>query len=517
MSIVEKAGQGFISFIYRNILARFLGVISLFVLAHKLSPADFGLVSITQVLLTLISALGSSGLFEYIQSFKRDDFAVMIKATFWFNIFTTTVLIFLFWGMLPFWAKSKNDIRILYIGVFLGLNFFLMQMQIIPRAVLSRDLEFKRLVKIQNPFIVITPIMNIASALGGLGVYSLVLPALILNPIQIYFMYRAIHWKWSFQFYRNKWKEIFNYSKYLIGNTILYRITDEGDKIILSSTLGLKSLGIYNMANTLAGFVFANLVSISGNILTSVIPKYSDDLEKMKHYYFEFIRTISFVSFPMILLILPFADELILIVNGPNWGSAVVPFQFLSLFFCFRCVTSSRGAILNAIHKNRVAFKMIFYYTPIYLASSFIWSYFYGVNGIAISLFIIQTVYAFWGVYITLKFINGKLIEYFQVISVSLIQCFITIVITVLIIKIIDFNIFINLLNFDKSEFKSAILIAKFLVQMTFIFIIYILVVRNSFKSNTKNVISFIVKVLPKSEKVLRVVFGKSLVGIKIN
>jgi O-antigen/teichoic acid export membrane protein len=51
MSIANKAGKGFFHFLFRNIIGRGIGMVSMIFLARILTPYEFGLVSISEVLL----------------------------------------------------------------------------------------------------------------------------------------------------------------------------------------------------------------------------------------------------------------------------------------------------------------------------------------------------------------------------------------------------------------------------------------------------------------------------------
>src|SRR3954465_3302410 len=97
MSIGKKASQGFASFLYRNMLEKFVGMGAMIVLARKLSPYDFGLVSITDALLSIISIFGTTGIAEYLLAYRKDDTDEIFKAAFWLNIVISVVILAIFW------------------------------------------------------------------------------------------------------------------------------------------------------------------------------------------------------------------------------------------------------------------------------------------------------------------------------------------------------------------------------------------------------------------------------------
>src|SRR5687767_123145 len=111
MSIAKKASKGFISLFYRNMLEKLVGMLAMIVLARKLTPYDFGLVSITDVLLSLIAIFGTTGLTEFLVAYRKDDTEEIFKAAFWFNIVITLAIIVAFLVAVPFWSEFQKDPR----------------------------------------------------------------------------------------------------------------------------------------------------------------------------------------------------------------------------------------------------------------------------------------------------------------------------------------------------------------------------------------------------------------------
>ena len=506
MSIGEKASQGFFSFLTRNIISRFMGLISLFILARKLSPYDFGLVSFTDILLMFIAVFGSTGLNQFLIAYKKDDINEILKASFWFNIILSLGIIILFFALTPFWAASKHDDRIINLAFISGLTFFIGQMQVVPQSILSRNLDFKTTVKIQNPFIIIIPIAKIIAALMGLGVYSLTIPTLMFIPIQTYLYYRAVGWKFDWNLYTHRWKEIYHYTKHLIGNSLLTRIMEDGDKFILTSFLGIKYLGIYNMAYQLSSFVGLNFVYISQTVLASVLPKYTEDLPKMKEHFLSFTKVLSFFTFPVIILMAIFAKPIILATNGEKWLEVVIPFQILSIYALVRSITSSRGSVLNALHLNKISFKLNLIYTPLHVLFSVFFSYYTGIIGLSISVVFLRIVFGFIGMKETMNALGGNLKEFLLTLVLPLKIISLTCIPSILLMYILPFEIFDDFINqliglhFEKG---NAIIYATLLFMCSFVF--YIFIVRILFKKDINEIYLF----LERSNKKISVIFKK--------
>lgn len=428
MSIGKKAGKGFVKLLQRNVLEKLMGLTTIVVLARELTPYDFGLVSITEVLLYMISVFGTTGLSEYLLAYRKDDVKETFKATFWFNIAVTVVILIIFLAIAPLWAMVQNEERIWNISFIVGGIFVASQLSIIPKTWLSRNMMFDKQVSIQTPFIIIIPLAKLAAVFAGFGVYSLVIPTLIFTPIQTWMFYRAVKLQPGKRLYTERWGEIFGFTKHLIGSGLLRRLADHGDKFILSKMLGLGMLGIYNIAMQMAELFVTPMIMVSNNILSSVLPKYATNKEQFYKHYINFLKTFAFILFPFMAIMLLAAKPIILFIYGEKWIDAVLPMQILIVYSALRSVTSSFSVVMNSFHLNKQSFKVNLFFTPAHLIGSAIGAYYAGIVGVAASLVVVRLVFYNWRIKLTMDAVEQPLARWYR----DLFPYFISILATIL-------------------------------------------------------------------------------------
>lgn len=391
------------------------------ILARQLSPYDFGLVSITEVLINLIGVIGSAGVIEFLLAYRKKDEKEIYQAVFWFLTISTVVISIVFLVALPFWADANNDDRIVELGWYIAGYFLLAQMQSVPKNILSRRLDFKSQVKIQNPFLILIPLGKIGCAYAGMGVFSLVIPTFILTFVQAILFFRKAGFIPSLTLYTNRWREIFSFSKNMIGTMVLSRMSTEGDKIILGGIIGLESLGIYNMAFQLANLYPNNTLTVSNSILSAALPKFADDQEVLKSKYYSFLQVFAFFSVPIQVIMALAAAPLITLLYGSQWGAAALPFQILSIFAILRTLTSSTGSVLNSIGKPNIALKLVLIYAPIHLLFSYTGSLF-GITGLAVFVVALKLMYTPYEMHVALSAFGSSAKEWFNKLKSIFIQ-----------------------------------------------------------------------------------------------
>lgn len=414
MSIGNKAAKGFVKLFQRNMLEKIMGLTTIIVLARKLTPYDFGLVSITEVLLYMVTVFGTTGLSEYLLAYRKDDVRETFNAAFWFNLVVTIILLLAFFAIIPLWAMYQHEPRIVNIGFIIAGIFIFSQLSVIPKAWLGRNLMFDRQVKIQTPFIILLPLAKVAAVYAGMGVYSLVVPTLLLTPIQTLLFYKATDIRPGTVLQVHRWKEIYRFTRHLIGSALLRRLADHGDKFILGKFLGLGMLGIYNIAMNMAELFTTQLIMVSNNVLSSVLPKYVDDKKRFYHHYIYSLKTFSFLLLPFMVAMILAAKPIVLLVYGEKWLDAVLPMQILIVYSALRSVTSSFSVVMNSFHKNRESFRVNLFFTPVHLVGSVIGAYFFGIVGVALSLVFVRVVFYNWRIMLTMEAVQQPVLQWYR-------------------------------------------------------------------------------------------------------
>jgi O-antigen/teichoic acid export membrane protein len=352
---------------------------------------------------------------------------------------------------------------------------------------------FDKQVKIQAPFIIAVPLAKILAVFMGLGVYSLILPTLLFQPLLTLVLYFNTTIRPTLQLHLNRWREIYHFTKHLIGATIFSRITDQGDKFILAKFLGLENLGVYNIAYQLAELVTSQVVQISGGVVSSVLPKYVHDKELFYKHYITFLKTLSFFILPLLVILFIAAKPTIQLLYGNQWLGAVMPLQIMIVAAAFKAVSSSYGSVMNSFHLNKKSFIVTIVYAPFHLGASAIGSMF-GVSGLAAGVTIVKTIFINWNIKQLMDAMSIRVTNWYRDIApYFLISGGIGLLISLL-------YHFCNI---------SALPPIYSIIAVAGLFILlYIVAFRTIYKSKTQEIASFMNITFPKLSPLFNTVFG---------
>lgn len=355
-------------------------------LARELSKEDFGILAISGVLLSFISTAGVGGIGEYIIYYKGQDQERHKFAAFWLNTFLSLGVVALVLIVGRWWSLYYKDERIYYILIILCSTYFFEMLTSIPKAVFRRDIKYEFIVLLTTISGSVESLGKVAFALSGFGVYSLVLPGLIISPFVVIVLFIKIGFKPSTNLHTDLWRQILGYTRGIVGSRLVSRVANDGDSLISGRLLGLEQLGIYNLAFQLSNLFTNNILPIIMDVSYPVLAKSSTDLNKVCDGFLKMVLLISAISFPLLTILIAYAKPVVLILYGPQWHDAILPLQILTLFTLSRSISSPSSSLFNVVNRNDLAFYISILNTVLIIVGVFAGAYLGGLIGVCIGV-----------------------------------------------------------------------------------------------------------------------------------
>ncbi|MBX2963403.1 MAG: oligosaccharide flippase family protein [Cyclobacteriaceae bacterium] len=409
MSLAQKAGQAGTLLIFRKGYSAIIGFGVMAYLARVLEKEDFGIVAISATLITLIQVVAISGISEYLIFYKGEDEKRVINAGFWLNMFATTLVCAVVLVVTPYWTSFYGDERIAYIVYMLLIGFFFNMLSAIPMALFRKSLDYKPMILIQTIFGTVSNVSQIGFAFYGFGVYSLALPHAVITPL----MTITLFWRSGFFPQREwgiiYWKNIIQYTKYVIGQRVLGKLVNEGDTLIIGKFFGVEVLGVYNLAFQFANLFAGHFLPIITSITLPVFAKNNNNLGIVTHHYHKMVRLIAFITVPVIAVMILNAEFLITTIYGAKWIDAVLLFQIISVFVIVRSITSPTSGLYNAMGMPQIGWYFTLTFTPVFLAIIFVTSLFSNLLLLVVMTSLIRGLGSFTHFILVARLLNDKL------------------------------------------------------------------------------------------------------------
>ena len=357
MSLKDKTIHGILWVSLSNILLKFINFIISVILARLLEPSDFGLVAIALIVVNFFEIFRDLGIGPALIHRKKDKDAAADSA---FFIFPAVAVIFyaVSYFIAPAAAVFFREEELETLIRVLSLTFVIWSFGSLPRTLLTKDLEFKKLVIPQLLPKISYGAVAVVMALQGFGVWSLVAGRLVLEVMSVITIWLALDWRPSLRFDRRIALELFSYGKYVIIAGIIVFMISVIDITFIGRLLGSTELGYYSIAFGIAGLFTLQLSILVSQVMFPVFSRIQDDMDKLGWAYLKTLKYLSLIAFPAALGIISVSWYFIKVVYGDKWLPAVAVLQVLCLYGLSRAYLKTTENLYLAAGQPKIMTKI---------------------------------------------------------------------------------------------------------------------------------------------------------------
>lgn len=302
------------------------------VLARLLSPAEYGLIGMITIFISISNTIVDSGFSNAIIR-KKDVIDEDYSTTFVFNILLSIIMYGILFLCSPLIADFFHQEQLTLLTRVLGLVIIINSLAIVQRTKLIKNIDFKRQAKISIASSTISGVVGIAFALMGFGVWALVAQQLTRQLINALGLWISAHWAPSIKFSVQSFKYQFNFGWKLLLSQLLSTIWNEASHIIIGRCYSSAALGQFTRAHQFSNILSTNLTGIVQRVSFPVMSTIQDDEQRLKANYKKLIKTTMFLSFLGMLSLAACAKPLIYVLIGEKWALAATYIPILCFNF----------------------------------------------------------------------------------------------------------------------------------------------------------------------------------------
>ena len=351
--------QQLFSGVFYTALAKYSGIlISLVVagvLARLLSADDFGIVAIATVIISFFSIFTDMGISAAIvqnKTLTEDDLSQIYSFTMWTGI----ILALLFFGSSWIIASYYDNEILRPLCQWLSINLFFASANIVPNALFYKNKEFKFIAIRSFSIQVAAGIVAVIAALCGAGLYALLINPILSGILVFAVSIRKYPQRLRLTFGIQALRKIFSYSVYQFLSGMIFYFSRNLDKLVIGKHMGMAPLGYYEKSYRLMMLPLQNITHIITPVMHPIFSDYQNDKERLASSYERILRFLSFIAFPLTVILFFTAEEITLIIFGDQWMPSVPIFRILALSVGVQILSSSSGSIYQASNDTRSLF-----------------------------------------------------------------------------------------------------------------------------------------------------------------
>ena len=307
-----------------------LQMTSTMVLARLLTPKDFGLVAMVITITGFVAMFKDCGLSMATVQHAQITHA-QVSTLFWINCALSAAVMLVVAMLAPMVAWFYHEPRLIWITLVLSITFVFSGLTVQHQALLRRQMQFKTLAIID----IVSMASGLAAGIGmawgaGFGYWSLVGMTFATTLVNAILVWIKCDWRPG-PYGRNVGaRSMLAFGGSLTGFDVLNYFTRNFDSVLIGRVLGPIATGVYSKAYSLLALPMNQINAPISSVMLPALSRLQNEPEAYAKLYLGALKALSFVTVPMVVFSFVLAKDIILILLGAQWLSAVVVFQLLA-------------------------------------------------------------------------------------------------------------------------------------------------------------------------------------------
>jgi len=396
MTLKQQSIEGVKSTATSHTVISLLTFAQLLVLTRLLTPSDFGLMAMINVVLGLCSLFGDAGISSFIIH-KQEELRDTISSIFWINVSLALGLCGLLWIATPTIAQYFGEREI---GMLLPLAAPILLLNSLGQpfqGLLEKDLRFALLARLEIGSTVFGVLGAIVLAALGFGAVSFIGGAyanLGARTAGLVWAGRKL-WRPRFPTIAGTDCQALWFGFRLLGQRVANYGAANVDFFLIGSFLGAQPLGYYTLAYNIANLPSTRVNAVVSRVLFPTFARIQDDLTRLRRGYLRMQELTALVNFPLLFGMVVVAPLAIPLLFGASWQPTVPLLQILSVVGIGRAVSGTIGPLLLARGRTDLGLKWSLMIVAIQVPGLLAGILIGDVIGVAIAFALLQALYAF--------------------------------------------------------------------------------------------------------------------------
>jgi len=315
--------------------------------ARLLTPHDYGLTTMAGAFLGLVSVLGEFGIGTTIltrRHLQSHQINALNSVSIALGVASVIVCTLCAWPLGRFFRSTELPLVI----VALSTTFLIDSAQVVPAAMLRRELAFRRLALIDMLRGGIVPCASLALALMGLGYWALVCAAILGAGISTVATLRYRHLGFEMPVWDELREELI-FTRDILVSRVAFVFYSESDFAVAGRRLGATPLGAYSLAWTLANNPIEKVTQLLSNVVPAVFGAAQRDRTALRRYFLNSTELLAFVTLPLSLGMCVVSRDFVDVALGARWSAAATPLALLAGYAGFRSLLALNGHLFPVI------------------------------------------------------------------------------------------------------------------------------------------------------------------------
>lgn len=336
----------------------------------------------------------------------------LCQSVFILNVFLGSILSLTLLALsLPI-AALFNEARLANLMLALSPVFLVSSFGIVEQALLERNYLYKHLVVIELSSGAVSLLVAIASALSGLGVYSLVIQSLLGASLTSALLWMCSPWRPKLSIkidpIKNIWR--FSFDNFLFG--LLNYFQRNADSLLIGRTLGSIDLGFYSTAYRILLVPLTSITIAVNRASFAVYSRHQHQKSIVGNHYLKTLRNIAYLTAPIMAMVWALREPLVAISLGEKWLPSAELLLWLAPVGYIQSMLSTSGTVFNAVGRSDLLRNFGIVSVPFFV-TSFVLGIPWGISGVACAYFVANLLWMIPVFFVVLRQVQVSIWRFF--------------------------------------------------------------------------------------------------------
>lgn len=324
----KKIAIGYFWSLIAKWMNRLVGVVSMLILVRLLSPTDFGIAALTNIVIALFVMMSEVGTEKYVIKAEHCTDGLLNSAWSLNLLLKCLCALFVasFSGLLAEWIEEPKLKPVLLICSVIPVLGALKNIGLVHY---ERDLNYYPLTRLSTTVKLAVFPITICLALWYRNYWALVVGIIVNELFTLVGSYMIHPYRphWSIKGWRKQW----HFSKWMMVSTISGYIRSKIDALLLGRFLSSGDVGVYRVSQEFAWLPFSELIAPATSSLYSGISKISQNKDLLHDSIAQYLILAYLLVVPSSFGIFALNHEFVVVILGESWVSAAPIMGLLSL------------------------------------------------------------------------------------------------------------------------------------------------------------------------------------------
>jgi O-antigen/teichoic acid export membrane protein len=360
------------------------------VLAHLLTPREFGLAAMTLVFSGFVLVFSDLALGAALVQRKTLSDADRSTA-FWTSVAVGSFFTVLGIALAGPIASFYGEPSLRWLVVALSFSFIVTSLAATQEALLVRQMSFRSLELRIMAGALAGGTAGIAAAVAGWGAWAIIIQQVATACASTAMLWTVSPWRPSLAFSRASLRSLGSFSLNVFGQRVLYYLHRNVAPLLIGRFVGAAALGTYAFAYNVILVPFSRIAGPVQEVLFPAFSRVQDDPPRMTQMWVRATRVTGAVSIPALIGLAIVAPDFVRVVLGERWSAAAPVIQILTWVGLLQSLQTLNSNILMALDRTAILLRYSFVFLGAHLVA-FVVGVHWGILGVAACYAISSTV-----------------------------------------------------------------------------------------------------------------------------